>query len=131
MGKLMMDTKRLFLSPCEETDETGTSCLKKENSFIPPYRSMNFPVYSGMLDQFKDSKDLQHYYEQGGLNGLEVILAGESDQGKILPEMINGVHLFFQVFWMDFWMPTWIISVGIWITRKRSEQNMLFSMCQK
>ena len=104
MGKLMMDTKRLFLSPCEETDETGTSCLKKENSFIPPYRSMNFPVYSGMLDQFKDSKDLQHYYEQGGLNGLEVILAGESDQGKILPEMINGVHLFFQVFWMDFWL---------------------------
>lgn len=41
---------------------------------IPPYRSMNFPIFSGMLDQFKDSRDLQNYYEQGGLNGLEVTL---------------------------------------------------------
>ena len=64
---------------------------------------MNFPVYSGMLDQFKDSADLEQYYGQGGLNGLEVILAGESDQGKIRPDMVNGVHLFFHIFWMDFW----------------------------
>ena len=71
---------------------------------IPPYRSMNFPVYAGMLNQFKDSDDIKNYYRQGGLNGLEVILAGESDQGKILPEMVNGVHLFFHIFWMDFWL---------------------------
>ena len=71
---------------------------------IPPYRSMNFTVFSAMLDQFKDSRDLQDYYEQGGLNGLEVILVGETGQGKILPEMVNGVHLFYHIFWMDFWM---------------------------
>ena len=71
---------------------------------IPPYRSMNFPVFSGMLDQFVDSKDLQDYYGQGGLNGLEVILVGDSDQGKILPDMVNGVHLFYHIFWMDFWL---------------------------
>lgn len=71
---------------------------------IPPYRSMNFPVFSGMLDQFADSKDLQDYYGQGGLNGLEVILVGDSDQGKILPDMVNGVHLFYHIFWMDFWL---------------------------
>ena len=71
---------------------------------IPPYRSMNFPIFSGMLDQFKDSRDIQNYYEQGGLNGLEVILVGETGQGKILPEMVNGVHLFYHIFWMDFWM---------------------------
>ena len=71
---------------------------------LPECRSMNFPVYSGMLDQFKDDKDLESYYQQGGLNGLEVILAGESDQGKIRPDMVNGVHLFFHIFWMDFWL---------------------------
>lgn len=73
-------------------------------SKIPPYRSMNFPVYSGMLDQFKDSSEIENYYRQGGLNGLEVILAGEPDQGKIRPDMVNGVHLFFHIFWMDFWL---------------------------
>ena len=70
----------------------------------PPYRSMNFPVYAGMLDRFTDSYDIENYYRQGGLNGLEVILAGESDQGKIRPDMVNGVHLFFHIFWMDFWL---------------------------
>lgn len=64
---------------------------------------MNFPVYSGMLNWFEDSKAIEEYSQQGGLNGLEVILAGESDQGKILPHMVNGVHLFFHIFWMDFW----------------------------
>ena len=63
---------------------------------------MNFPVFSGMLNQFADSEALQHYYEQGGLNGLEVILVGDSDQGKILPDMVNGVHLFYHIFWMVF-----------------------------
>lgn len=41
---------------------------------------------------------------KGGLNGLEVIRAGESDQGKILPDMVNGVHLYFHIFWMDYWL---------------------------
>lgn len=72
-------------------------------SKIPQCRSMNFPVYSGMLDRFKDSREIEEYYKRGGLNGLEIILAGESDQGKILPHMVNGVHLFFHIFWMDFW----------------------------
>ena len=71
---------------------------------IPPYRSMNFSIFSGMLDQFKDSKDIQDYYEQGGLNGLEVILVEDIGRDKILPEMVNGVHLFFHLFWMDFWL---------------------------
>ena len=65
---------------------------------------MNFPVYAGMLNRFKDSDDIVNYYKEGGLNGLEVILAGESDQGKIRPDMVNGVHLFFHIFWMDFWL---------------------------
>ena len=64
---------------------------------------MNFAVYSGMLDRFTDSREIREYYSQGGLNGLEVILTGESDQGKIEADMVNGVHLFFHIFWMDFW----------------------------
>ncbi len=71
---------------------------------IPKYRSMNFSVYSGMLDRYKDSEDIRNAYTKGGLNGLEVILAGEPDQGKILPDMVNGVHLYFHIFWMDYWL---------------------------
>ena len=64
---------------------------------------MNFAIYEGMLNRFKDSEDLVKYYKSAGLNGLEVIQSGESDQGKILPDMVNGVHLYFHIFWMDFW----------------------------
>lgn len=71
---------------------------------IPEYRSMNFSVYGGMLDRYKDSEDIRNAYTKGGLNGLEVILAGEPDQGKILPDMVNGVHLYFHIFWMDYWL---------------------------
>ena len=65
---------------------------------LPECRSMNFSIYGGMLDRYKDSNDIKAACKKGGLNGLEVILAGESDQGKILPEMINGVHMYFHIF---------------------------------
>lgn len=73
-------------------------------SKIPQCRSMNFSVYGGMLDRYKDSDDIRQSLEKNGLNGLEVILAGESDQGKIQPDMVNGVHLYFHIFWMDWWL---------------------------
>lgn len=73
-------------------------------SKIPQCRSMNFSVYGGMLDRYKDSDDIRQSLEHNGLNGLEVILAGESDQGKIQPDMVNGVHLYFHIFWMDWWL---------------------------
>ena len=58
---------------------------------IPECRSMNFSIYEGMLNRYKDSEDIRKSYESRGLNGLEVIRAGESDKGKILPDMVNGV----------------------------------------
>ena len=64
---------------------------------------MNFAIFDGMLNRFRDSRDIIDYYSRAGLNGLEVIRSGEPDQGKILPEMVNGVHLYFHIFWMDFW----------------------------
>lgn len=73
-------------------------------SKIPRYRSMNFSVYEGMLNRYKDSEDIMNSLEKNGLNGLEVILAGESDQGKIREDMVNGVHLYFHIFWMDWWL---------------------------
>lgn len=73
-------------------------------SKIPQCRSMNFSVYGGMLDRYKDSDDIRQSLAKNGLNGLEVILAGESDQGKIQPDMVNGVHLYFHIFWMDWWL---------------------------
>lgn len=77
--------------------------LTEEKRVLPPYRSMNLAICSSILDRYSDMQDLRDSYEQFGLNGLEVIRGGEPDQGKICPEMINGVHLFFQVFWMDWW----------------------------
>lgn len=80
--------------------------MKREEirmSKMPECRSMNFSVYEGMLNRYEDSEDIRQAYEKGGLNGLEVILAGESDRGKILPDMVNGVHLYFHIFWMDWW----------------------------
>lgn len=70
---------------------------------IPECRSMNFSIYEGMLNRYKDSEDIRKSYESRGLNGLEVIRAGEPDKGKILPDMVNGVHLYFHIFWMDWW----------------------------
>lgn len=69
----------------------------------PVCRSMNFSVYEGKLNRYKDSEDLKQSYELGDLNGLEVVRAGVSDQGKITPDMVNGVHLYYHIFWMDWW----------------------------
>ena len=69
----------------------------------PLCRSMNFAIFDGMLNRFRDSQDIIDYYSRAGLNGLEVIRSGEPDQGKIKADMINGVHLYFHIFWMDFW----------------------------
>ena len=49
---------------------------------IPECRSMNFSIYEGMLNRYKDSEDIRKSYESRGLNGLEVIRAGESDKGS-------------------------------------------------
>lgn len=69
----------------------------------PECRSINFSIYEEKLNRYRDSRELEHFYEQAGLNGLEVIRAAEEDQGKISPGMINGVHLYYHIFWMDWW----------------------------
>lgn len=68
------------------------------------YKSMNFPVYDEMQERYKDKADLISSYSKGGLNGLEIIMAGDRDENLITPDMVNGVHLFFHSFWMDFWL---------------------------
>lgn len=72
-------------------------------SKMPECRSMNFSIYDGMLNRYKDSADIMESIKKGGLNGLEVIRSGEPDQGKIHPDMVNGIHLYFHIFWMDWW----------------------------
>ena len=49
---------------------------------IPECRSMNFSIYEGMLNRYKDSEDIRKSYESRGLNGLEVIRAGWMDWWK-------------------------------------------------
>lgn len=73
------------------------------NEKMPQCRSMNFSIYEGMLSRYKDSEDIVESYESRGLNGLEVIRAGESDRGMIKKDMVNGVHLYFHIFWVDWW----------------------------
>ena len=52
---------------------------------IQECRSMNFSIYEGMLNRYKDSEDIRKSYESRGLNGLEVIRAGEPDEGPPPP----------------------------------------------
>ena len=72
-------------------------------SRMPECRSINFSIYEEKLSRYKDSEELKVFYEQAGLNGLEVIRAVESDYGKIRPGMVNGVHLYYHIFWVDWW----------------------------
>ena len=67
------------------------------------YRSMNFPLFTGMFSRFSGRDELEAYYRSGGLNGLEVIHCDEPIDPMVENDMINGVHLFFHLFWMDFW----------------------------
>ena len=60
---------------------------------IPECRSMNFSIYEGMLNRYKDSEDIRKSYESRGLNGLDVMRAGVPDEGMIVTEMEDGVHL--------------------------------------
>ena len=39
---------------------------------IPECRSMNFSIYEGMLNRYKDSEDIRKSYESRGLNGTSV-----------------------------------------------------------
>lgn len=70
---------------------------------MPECRSINFSIYEDKLNRYNDSEEIKRFYEKSGLNGLEVIRAGVSDQGKIRPGMVNGVHLYYHIFWMDWW----------------------------
>lgn len=72
-------------------------------SRMPECRSMNFSIYEDKLNRYKDSEELKNFYKQAGLNGLEVIRAVETGEEKIRPEMVNGVHLYYHIFWMDWW----------------------------
>lgn len=69
----------------------------------PICRSMKFPVYEEMLARYQDCSDLEAACRMGGLNGLELILAEEADEKKITRRMVNGVHLYYHIFWMDWW----------------------------
>ena len=66
---------------------------KEHKEHIPECRSMNFSIYTGMLDRYKDSEDIRQFLSRCGLNGLEVILCGESDQGKIQYDKIGRAHV--------------------------------------
>ena len=65
--------------------------------------TMNITTCWEDTDRYRDQADLQAFYRGYGLDGLEVLEAGEDEKGLIHPEDVHGVHLRYYAGWMDFW----------------------------
>lgn len=64
---------------------------------------MNITTCAEDLTRYRDNADLVHFYRQFGLDGLEVLQAGEDERNVIAPENVIGVHLRYYSAWMDLW----------------------------
>ncbi|MDO4793801.1 MAG: TIM barrel protein [Filifactor alocis] len=68
------------------------------------YRLISLVGYRDTLCEYKYSKDLEAFYEEYGLDGIELIRCGEVDTSYIRDEKTVGVHLPYYSDWMDFWL---------------------------
>lgn len=67
-------------------------------------RLINMTTSSQDLDRFQDKEDLLRFYEEKGIDGLELMLVGNPKiPEKIPPGAVKGVHLSFYPCWYDFW----------------------------
>lgn len=65
---------------------------------------MNITTCGEDLLRFQSRQDLETFYRDYRLDGLEVLEAGIDERGMITPENTIGVHLRYYAAWMDFWM---------------------------
>ena len=65
---------------------------------------MNITTSSEDLDRFQSRQDLEHFFREHKLDGLEVLQAGTDTRQLIDPEHAIGVHLRYDAGWMDFWL---------------------------
>lgn len=64
---------------------------------------MNITTCTEDLDRYESREDLERFFRQYQLDGLEVLEAGYDDRGLITPADTIGVHLRYDSGWMDFW----------------------------
>lgn len=65
-------------------------------------RLLSFVADPISMQAFKSEKDFCHYISQLGLDGIELIRCGAEDN---VPEsMIKGIHLPYNISWMDYWL---------------------------
>ena len=65
---------------------------------------MNITTSAYDLPRYGNNSDLKDFYHNLGLDGVEVMRAGEDASGIIRPEDVAGVHLKFFASWMDIWI---------------------------
>ena len=65
---------------------------------------MNITTSVHDLPRYGSNSDLKAFYRDLGLDGLEVMQAGEDKEGIILPEDTIGIHMKYFVAWMDLWL---------------------------
>ncbi|MEG1431640.1 hypothetical protein [Eubacterium sp.] len=67
-------------------------------------RLMNFTVFEHDVGRYMDSRDLQCFYKDRGLDGLELMLDMENPFPEIIPrDDVVGVHLRMFPYWLDLW----------------------------
>lgn len=65
--------------------------------------TMNITTCSEDTLRYRDRSDLQAFFHNFGLDGLEVLEAGPDEQGLIHPADVLGIHLRYFSGWMDLW----------------------------
>ena len=65
---------------------------------------MNITTHDYDLSRFTDHRDLERYYKNLNLDGLEVMQSGDDKDKLILPGDVIGVHLKYFTCWMDLWI---------------------------
>lgn len=63
--------------------------------------TMNFSVSEDDIRRYLDSADLQAFYQQFALSGLEVMPIDHDEAQLLKPDMITGVHLCCYTDWID------------------------------
>ena len=66
-------------------------------------RIMNLTTNDMDLERYSDNEDLKNAYRQFGLDGLELMDAGEDVDTIVRPDDVLGVHLKYFYHWLSLW----------------------------
>ena len=67
-------------------------------------QTMNITYTEEDMGRYNSREDLQRFYKEKGLDGLELMLCYNPDlPEKVVPEEVIGIHLRYFPGWLDFW----------------------------